>query len=84
MKKLFGYADAYVKQSDWKDLAMIKFCLAAIGMLTGISLPSQKKKTAALAAGAVFIVTYIPLMGKFFRIVAQGERASRERNAQEN
>ena len=39
MKKLFGYADKYVKQSDWKDLAMIKFCLAAMGVLIGISLP---------------------------------------------
>ena len=35
-KKLFGYADTYVKRSDWKDLAMIKFCLAAIGLLIGL------------------------------------------------
>ena len=70
MKKLFGYADAYIKQSDWKDLALLKFCLAAIGTLVGISLPSKSKKPAALIAGSVFIATYIPLMAKFFRIIA--------------
>lgn len=39
MKKLFGYADAYIQQSDWKTLAMLKFCLASIGVLIGVSLP---------------------------------------------
>lgn len=27
MKKLFYYADRYIKKSGWKDLAMLKFCL---------------------------------------------------------
>ena len=73
MKKLFGYADKYVKQSDWKDLAMIKFCLAAMGVLIGISLPVKHRKTAAWVAGGIFTVTYLPLMAKFFHIVAGKE-----------
>lgn len=73
MKRLFGYADEYVKQSDWKDLAMIKFCLAAMGVLIGISLPRKGKKAAAWIAGGIFTVTYIPLMAKFFRIAAKGK-----------
>ena len=43
MKKLFGYADAYIKESTWKDLALIKFCLAAIGLLIGLEIPQEKK-----------------------------------------
>ena len=27
MKKLFDYADSYLKKCDWRDLALIKFCL---------------------------------------------------------
>lgn len=71
MKKLFGYADTYVKRSDWKDLAMIKFCLAAIGLLIGLQIPREKKKPVTIAAGLVFIVTYVPLMAKFFRIILE-------------
>lgn len=76
MKKLLGYADEYVKQSDWKDLAMIKFCLAAMGVLIGISLGEKEKKPAAWIAGGIFLTTYIPLMTKFFRVVLQGVHQS--------
>lgn len=69
MKKLFGYADAYIQQSDWKTLAMLKFCLASIGVLIGISLPKKGRKPAMITAGILFAVTYVPLMAKFFRIV---------------
>lgn len=31
MKKLFGYAEKYIAGSDWKDFAMLKFCLFAMG-----------------------------------------------------
>lgn len=31
MKKLFTYADEYIKESDWQDLAMLKLCLGALG-----------------------------------------------------
>lgn len=73
MKKLFGYADKYLKQSDWKDLAMIKFCLAAMGVVIGASLPEKSKKSAVWIAGGVFAATYLPLMAKFFRIVTEKE-----------
>lgn len=75
MKKLFVYADEYIKQSDWKDLAMLKFCLAAIGVLIGISLAPKEKKKAAWLSGTVLAVTYIPLMKKFFQVVSQVEKA---------
>lgn len=73
MKRLFGYADQYIRHSDWKDLAMIKFCLGAMGVVMGASLPEKHRKTAVCIAGGVFVATYLPLMAKFFRIVAGKE-----------
>ncbi|WP_417298267.1 permease of phosphate ABC transporter, partial [Eisenbergiella porci] len=61
MKCLFSYANEYVKESDWKDLALVKFCLCATGVMIGLCIPKEKKKVPLLIAGAVFTVTYIPL-----------------------
>ena len=69
MKKLFGYADEFISQSNWKDLALIKFCLCAIGVIWGIVLPKKARKPAVFIALGVFIITYIPLMTKLFRIM---------------
>ncbi len=73
VKKLFGYADRYLEKSDWKDLAMIKFCLFSMGVLAGMCIPEKKQKTAAWIAAAVFAATYIPLMAKFFSVVREKE-----------
>ena len=69
MKCLFSYANEYVKESDWKDLALVKFCLCATGVMIGLCIPKEKKKVPLLIAGAVFTVTYIPLMTKLLRII---------------
>ena len=73
MKKLFAYADAYIRRCDWKYLAMLKFCLASIGFLVGMEVTQEKKKSSSYAAMAVLIATYIPLMAKFFRVILHGE-----------
>ena len=65
MKQLFDYADHYIQSRDWKMLACLKFCLCSIGILLGLMIPGKHKKTAATAAGVVFLVTYIPLMADF-------------------
>lgn len=65
MKQLFNYADHYIQSRDWKMLACLKFCLCSIGVLLGLLIPGKHKKTAVAAAGAVFLVTYIPLMADF-------------------
>ena len=57
MKNLFAIADEYLRQSDWRDLALIKFCLFSMGVLAGV------------LAAATFVVTYLPLMAKFFGVV---------------
>ncbi len=73
VKKRFGYADRYLEKSDWKDLAMIKFCLFSMGVLAGMRIPEKKRKTAGWIAAAVFAATYIPLMAKFFSVVREKE-----------
>lgn len=72
MKKLFEIADKYISSSSWKDIALIKFCLCAIGVLIGVSIAPKHKKTVAISAVAVFIITYIPLMAKFFKVALSG------------
>ena len=71
MKSLFSYADAYIKKCTWKDLALIKFCLCAIGVMIGLSVPKEKKKLPFLGAIVVFLVTYFPLMGKFVHVIRE-------------
>lgn len=74
MKKLFAYADEYLHQSDWKDLALVKFCLMSIGLIVGMCIPKEKRKLVLPIAGGVFLLTYVPLMTKFFRIILGGEK----------
>lgn len=69
MKKLFDYADRYIQESSWKDIALLKFCLFAMGILAGMQMPEKNRKRVGIAAALVFAVTYIPLMSKYIRIV---------------
>ncbi len=73
MKKLFYYADKYIGKSSWKDLAMLKFCLFSMGILAGMRIPEKDRKKAGWTAAAVFVATYIPLMAKFFSVIAEKE-----------
>jgi len=65
MKRLFESANRYLRASDWKDMALLKFCLAAMGILLGIAVPERRKKPAAFVASGVFAVTYVLLMLKY-------------------
>ncbi len=67
MKKFFEVADRYVMESDWKVLAMLKLCLCSVGVMIGLSIPREKKKIPFMIAAIVFVVTYIPLMAKYFK-----------------
>ena len=69
MKKLLSAADAYIAKMNWKDMALVKLCLCAVGMLLGLAAPKRARKWVALGAGLVFLATYVPLMGKFLPIL---------------
>ena len=74
MKKLFDYADSYLKKCDWRDMALIKFCVFSLGIMAGLRIPERHRKNVMTAALAVFAVTYIPLMAKFFGVIVDSGR----------
>lgn len=65
MKRLFSAADAYIAKMNWKDLALVKLCLCAAGVMLGLAAPKRARKWAALGAVVVFVATYLPIMLKF-------------------
>lgn len=69
MQKLLNYGNKFAKESTWKDFALIKLCVWAMGIIWGISIPKKAHKPVAFIAAAVFVATYIPLMLKMFRIM---------------
>ncbi len=71
MKKLFELGNQYVKESSWKEFALVKICLCAMGIVIGGQIAPKYRRMATGAAAGVFILTYISLMAKFFRIAAE-------------
>lgn len=69
--KLIEYGNKYARQSTWKDFAMVKFCLCAMGILIGFAVPKKARKPVMFGAIAVFVGTYVPLMLKLLRIVLE-------------
>lgn len=70
MKRIFECADQYVQESNWKEMAMLKFCLCAAGIMIGLNVPKKAKKPVIWGAAAVFAATCIPLMMKYVKIAA--------------
>jgi len=46
MNKLLELGNRYAKKSDWKDFALLKVCLCAMGILIGVSIPKKKMRLA--------------------------------------
>lgn len=69
MKNLFSCADEYLCRCSWKDIALLKFCLFSMGILAGMQVLKKDKKKVRIAASVVFVITYIPLMTKFLKVV---------------
>lgn len=79
MKKLLELGNRYAENSDWKDFALTKFCLCAMGILIGLKIPTNKKKTLAVISGGVFGITYVVLMSKVFKIIKEMVKDSTEK-----
>ncbi len=69
MKNLFELGNLYAKESDWKDFALLKLCLCAMGIIIGTQVTTKYKKNVIRASIGVFIATYIPLMAKVYKIM---------------
>lgn len=76
MKRLFAAADKFLQASDWKDIAILKVCLLSLGLLAGMRIMDRHKKVAELAACTAFVLTYIPLMSKFFKVLVKSDPAN--------
>ncbi len=73
MSRLFEAANCYIEASDWKIIAVLKFCLISLGMMIGMQIKPAHKKPVFLGALGVFGVTYVPLMVKFYRVFTDKE-----------
>ena len=65
--KLFEVADQYCKESTWKTMAAVKFCLFSIGIIVGVLLPETCQTPVLVIFGIVFYETYIPVLRQFFK-----------------
>ena len=65
MKKLLAAAQGYVSEMSLWDVAGLKLCLAALGVLVGLLIPRRSRRLAAVVACLVFFATYLPLMVRF-------------------
>ena len=74
MNALLKLGDAYAKESTWKDFALVKGCLFAMGILVALRLPLRALPTARKWARRLFVATYVPLMAKFFRVARNCRR----------
>lgn len=71
MKRLLEAANRYIETSDWKIIAVLKFCLISLGLMAGVQIKAEHKKPVFLGALGVFLVTYVPLMAKFYRVFTE-------------
>jgi len=74
VKKLFVIANRYIENSDWKIIAVLKFCLISLGMLLGMLIREDHKKKVRPAAAGIFFLTYVPLMAKFYRTMKEVQK----------
>lgn len=66
MKCILQYTNRYLKRTDWKDLALIKICMCAFGIVAGLLLPQKARKPAVLIAVLAFLISLMGIAGKFF------------------
>ena len=68
MSKLFEAANHYIKESDWKTIAVLKICLIALGIMIGTRVKKEHKKPVFIVTLILFFVTVIPLVKKFINV----------------
>ncbi len=66
MKKWLSYLEEFRVEMDWKDIALFKCAICALGVMFGLSIPRSKKKGYMIAAGVIFASAYAALMIRLF------------------
>lgn len=73
MKNLFGAAERYIADCKWYDMALLKFCLFAMGLIAGLFVPKKSRNPVLIAGLAVFAATCVPQMAKFLKVLKAPE-----------
>lgn len=73
MRKLIAAGNLYLKKMDLTDVALLKLCMGALGVLIGLGCAKHHRKSAGFFAGVLFFLTWLPVMGKFFRALTDTE-----------
>lgn len=68
---IFKTADNYLKECDWKDMALLKFCLIGLGLSAGASLAKKYRKEVICVGSLMFVTTYVPVMAKFGKVLLE-------------
>ena len=77
MKRIMKSVKKYIERVNIWDISFLKICLCAMGILIGLGVSENKKRSVGAAALFVFIATYIPLMAKYVGVVV-GEKEQDE------
>lgn len=75
MAKFFGYAEKYIRQFTWWELALLKLCLFSAGASFGLAVPKKARPLLALIAQLLFLPSYLYLILKFFRLLERESRS---------
>ena len=73
MKKLIAAGNLYLKQINLADIALLTRCVGALGVRVGPKAARRHRRGVGVAAALVFLVTYVPLMGRFLKSLVRVE-----------
>ena len=58
----------YLWSSDWKDWALVRFCILSMGMMLGVLIHKKAKKPVFAGAFIAFVATVIPVAYKYIKV----------------
>lgn len=73
MNKLIAAGNLFLKKMDLTDVALLKLCVGALGVLVGLGAARRHKRSMGFFAGSLFAFTLVPLMGKFIRALTDAD-----------
>lgn len=73
MKTMLDAGKRFCKDIDLTEMALLKICVAAFGVLVGLGSAKRHKTGMSFLAGFALIATAIPLIAKFLSILTSSE-----------
>ena len=69
MKRFWWYIQKYNEDMTLSDKGLLRVCMLSLGVLLGLCMPHKSKKTVGAAAITGFLLSYVPLVGKFVSLM---------------